>query len=438
VPSTGWVATDGGGWKYYGTTPPPTIAAPDAAHFGKVAAQLVVGGGLRDGVLSSDMTSGCTVLVRSASVGLESVAHRETTEFDAVRAWVGSIQRDLRLLETSLAAVGANAAISGTVGAVPRISGANTLGAGSLTDDGAGAVTLTSAAALLDLVRTALGTTKAHDLALRNTTAAVTPGATVQVAPSVLFEGHAWTTADKTMRIRISLVPRTSTNVDFIVEYDTGGGSYSEAFRYTTSSTGSFVAAVQSYALLCGSGGVSQDSSGSGMFFGGSGALQMKSYDSGNPLLMHSDQGITTELVATGIQRVEHGTAGVNRTDKTKKVVTTTTATTTNIWTYTSMPDNAALVIEFRGYCYNTADPGMRIYFAKRACFNRNGGAPTSDSTVDIFADVVVGVWGAPVTMAIVGGAPSTNDISIQATTPALNIKHIIQEVTSYLCTTSA
>ena len=484
VPSTGWIATAGGGWKYYGTTPPPTIAAPDAAHFGKVAAQLVVGGGLKDGALSTDMTSGATVLVRSASVGLESVAHRETTEFDEVRAWIGAVQRDLRLLETALAAVGAlteaqlravsatltaalpvnsqkitglangsnaqdalafnqlataiNAAVSGTTGAVPRIASANTLGTGSMTDDGAGVVTLTSAAALLDLVRTALGTTKAHDLALRNTTAGVSPGATVQVAPSVLFEGHAWTTADKTMRVRISVVPRTSTNVDFIVEYDTGSGSYSEAFRYTTSTTGSFVGAVQCYGYASNAGGYIHDPSGSGLFFGGSGAAQLKSYDSGNPLLLRSDQGITTELVAAGIQRVEHGTAGVNRTDKTKKVVTTTTATTTNIWTYTSMPDNAALVVEFRGYCYNTADPGMRIYFAKRACFNRNGGAPTPDSAVDIFADVVVGVWGAPVTMAITAGAPTTNDVSIQATTPALNIKHILQQVKVYLCTTSA
>lgn len=99
VPLTGWVATSGGGWRYYGTTPPPAIAAPDAAHFGKVAAQLVVGGGLRDGVLSAEMTSGATVLVRSAVLGLESLAHRETTEFDEVRAWVGAVQRDMRLIE---------------------------------------------------------------------------------------------------------------------------------------------------------------------------------------------------------------------------------------------------------------------------------------------------------------------------------------------------
>ena len=129
VPSTGWVATDGGGWKYYGTTPPPTIAAPDAAHFGKVAAQLVVSGGLKDGVLSSDMTSGATVLVRSASVGLESVAARETTEFDEVRAWIGAVQRDLRLLEAALAG-GVGVPTSRTVTA-----GAGLTGGGDLSAD---------------------------------------------------------------------------------------------------------------------------------------------------------------------------------------------------------------------------------------------------------------------------------------------------------------
>ena len=436
VPSTGWVATDGGGWKYYGTTPPPTIAAPDAAHFGKVACQLVVGGGLKDGALSSDMTSGATVLVRSASVGLESVAARETTEFDAIRSWIGSIQRDLRLLETSLAAVGAlteaqlravsatltaalpvnsqkitglaagaapgeavefsqiataiNAAISGATNAIPRIASANTLGTGSMTDDGAGAVTLTSAAALLDLVRTALGTTKAHDLALRNTTAALNAGATVQVAPSVLFEGHAWTTADKTMRIRISLVPRTSTNLDWIVEYDTGSGSFSEAFRYTTSSTSSFIAAVQSYALLCGSGGVSQDSSGSGMFFGGSGALQMKSYDASNPALYHSDEGFTFELAAAKLWHRQWGTAGVNYEKDAPKILTTTDATVTNAVTL-SMADNSSVMWEVKVMCWITTDPAKRAFFHWRGYFNRNGGAPTADDASAISADKVVG-----------------------------------------------
>ena len=137
VPSTGWIETDGGGWKYYGSTPPPTIAAPDAAHFGKVAAQLVVGGGLKDVVLSADMTSGATVLVRSASVGLESVAHRETTEFDEVRAWIGSIQRDLRLLETALAA-GGGVPTSRTITAGAGLTGGGSLAADRTLDVAAG------------------------------------------------------------------------------------------------------------------------------------------------------------------------------------------------------------------------------------------------------------------------------------------------------------
>ena len=129
VPSTGWIETDGGGWKYYGTTPPPAIAAPDAAHFGKVACQLVVGGGLKAGKLSADMTSGVTILVRSASVGLESTAARETTEFDPIRSWIGAIQRDLRLLEAALAS-GGGVPTSRTITA-----GAGLTGGGSLAAD---------------------------------------------------------------------------------------------------------------------------------------------------------------------------------------------------------------------------------------------------------------------------------------------------------------
>lgn len=213
VPSTGWVATDGGGWKYYGTTPPPTIAAPDAAHFGKVACQLVVGGGLKDGVLSADMTSGATILVRSASVGLESVAWRESTEFDAVRAWIGAIQRDIRLLETSLSAVSAlteaqlravsatltaalpvngkkitgladgsassdaaafgqiatavNAAVSGTTNTIPKIASANTLGDSGVTDDG----TTVNTTRYVTCTKSGISTTKTAGIYSINATA---------------------------------------------------------------------------------------------------------------------------------------------------------------------------------------------------------------------------------------------------------------------------
>jgi hypothetical protein len=69
------------------------------------------------------MTSGATLLVRS-SLGLESVAYRETTDFDAVRSWIGAVQRDLRLIDTALsgspsAAFLENAGVALTPNGVP-------------------------------------------------------------------------------------------------------------------------------------------------------------------------------------------------------------------------------------------------------------------------------------------------------------------------------
>ena len=43
-PSAGWVQ-EGDAWRYYGSTPPPAIAAPSLATWGKVKAQIVVGAG---------------------------------------------------------------------------------------------------------------------------------------------------------------------------------------------------------------------------------------------------------------------------------------------------------------------------------------------------------------------------------------------------------
>ncbi len=104
-PITGWVET-GTAWRYYGATPPPAFAAPSLAQWGKVKMQLVVGGGRRAGVVSADMVSEAMVYVRSAE-GLESVAYREATELDALRSWVGALQRDLRVISAALGAVGA-------------------------------------------------------------------------------------------------------------------------------------------------------------------------------------------------------------------------------------------------------------------------------------------------------------------------------------------
>lgn len=267
-----------------------------------------------------------------------------------------------------------------------------------------------------DSVLAGIAAVKTTGTARRNTTAAVSVGATVQLAPSDVDEGHVWTTSDKTMRRRRTLVPRTSGNLDIITEYDTGSGSYSEAYRYTTLSSSSFRAAFQCYAFLCGSGGVSQDSSGSGMFYGGSGALQMKSYDSGNPLLMHSDEGVTWEMAAAKIWRRNWGTVGVNYINEAPKVLTTTDATVTNAITL-AMADNSAGMWEVEVYCYIIGSAANRAYFKYKAGFNRDGGAPVRDYSInDLGTDQVVGGWGTPPTVAVTAGAPTTNDVSVQVT----------------------
>lgn len=105
-PSDGWATTTitqpsgatASVWRYYGTTPPPAFAAPALATFGKVKLRLVVGGGRKAGKVSADMTSEAAVLVRS-SLGLESVAYLEGTEFGDFRAWVAAIQKDMRTIE---------------------------------------------------------------------------------------------------------------------------------------------------------------------------------------------------------------------------------------------------------------------------------------------------------------------------------------------------
>lgn len=318
------------------------------------------------------------------------------------------------------------------------------IGAATATGVSIGHDTITTTiTGVSDSCRDSFGSTKTTGRSLRNTTNA-TSLVTVQLSPSDILEGSAWVSgALKKMRVRWTLVPRTNGNLDLICEYDTGSGSYGEAFRYTTSSAGQFVPVLQSYGVAWGSGGVVNDSSGSGMFVGESGALRLESYDSSNPFLLHSDQGLTYELAAAKPVKEHWGTVGVNYTEKSKKVQTPPQSATTTLWTFvsntnTAMLDNSTIVVEVRAYAYNTADPGLRIYFAKRACLTRNGAAPVLDVAEDIHSDHVIGTWGAPATLAFAVGTPTTNDVSLRATTPAIDVKFVIQEIKAFVSTTSA
>lgn len=301
---------------------------------------------------------------------------------------------------------------------------------------GNGAIVI-SLTGVSDSVYAGLTTTKTAGRRLRNTTPSDAVN-TVRYSPSDEYEGHARVTgADKTFRTRWTLIPRTNGAVDLVLEYSTdAGATWSEAHRFTTATSGQFATAFQAYAFASGFGGFFYDASGSGLFFDGSGAVNLKSYSS-TPLLLQSDSDLTVALPATGIEKRQHGTAGVNYVNKTAKVLTPSPSSTTNVWTF-AMADNSAIKVEIEGYAYLISDPGLRVYFGKRGGFNRNGGAPSADFTENIHADHVIGVWGAPPTLAFAVGTPGTNDVSIQAVVGAGSIKFILTEIRVFACTTSA
>lgn len=499
-PGAGWtlesvvqpaaVGGTGDAWRYYGATPPPPFAAPTAAEWGKLGLMLVVGGGKKAGVASADMIDTDTVISVEGPNGEVDIMHREGKQFGGWKKWVAPYQHNLKL-HASLVGEGAvgptgptgPTGATGATGAVGATGPTGPTGVASATapvrltgtaldwhptstvDNNAygfsncagltrsgDSVTIGGDAAsvsigngsvvnqvlgVTDSVYAGITTVKTNGRRLRNTTVSDVVN-TVRYAPTDEYEAHARvSSADKVFRYRITLIPRTNGQVDHVHEYSTdNGATWNEAYRYTTATAGQFTSAFQSYAFASGFGGFFNDSSGSGQFYDGSGALNMKSYSS-TPLLLQSDSDLTVALPATGIEKRQHGTTGVNYVNKTAKVLTPSPSSTTNLWTFT-MVDNSAIKVEVEGYAYLVSDPGLRVYFGKRGGFNRNGGAPSADFTENIHSDHVIGVWGAPPTLQIVAGAPSTNDVSIQAIVGAGSIKFILTEIRVFACTTSA
>lgn len=128
---------------------------------------------------------------------------------------------------------------------------------------------------LLDAVRAGIAATASAGTQRRNTTAS-TAGVPIQYAPSDVDEGRVRVSgADRAMRWRRTLKPRTNGALDVIYEYDTGSG-YSEAYRFTTSSSGQFSIVLQSYQIAFGAQ-IFCDANNSGLFINGAdGALHVK------------------------------------------------------------------------------------------------------------------------------------------------------------------
>ena len=101
------------------------------------------------------------------------------------------------------------------------------------------------------------------------------------------------------------------------------------------------------------------------------------------------------------------------------------------------MADNSAAWWEVEAYCYIVGDAGKHAFFHWRGYFNRNGGAPVRDYHAAQTADQVIGAWGTPPSIAIVAGAPTTNDVSVQVTgLAATNIKWTV--IARYHVTTTS
>ena len=113
-PGAGWleesVAQPNGGtatvFRYYGATPPPAFTLPNAATWGDVLFALVVGGGKKNGKLSSDVIDEGTMVRVESSSGLWDIPYRGGRQLDPWKKWIAPLQHNLRVLEDFIAGGG--------------------------------------------------------------------------------------------------------------------------------------------------------------------------------------------------------------------------------------------------------------------------------------------------------------------------------------------
>lgn len=109
-PALGWttesVAQPGGGnadvYVYLGLGPPPSFTLPALPMWGDFLCKLTVQGGALNGVPNSNLVDDRTALRIVGPGGLTDIAVTDSGQFDPARAWVGSWQNDLRILDSAL------------------------------------------------------------------------------------------------------------------------------------------------------------------------------------------------------------------------------------------------------------------------------------------------------------------------------------------------
>jgi hypothetical protein len=108
----------------------------------------------------------------------------------------------------------------------------------------------------------------------------------VQESPIVLFSGQGRVSgANRVFQVRVVLVPRTSGPLDWLVQYDNGDGSgWRTAFRFTTSTAGQFLTALEASGISVTDAGtgIFFDSNRSGFTLDGNGGLQVRGRSASN------------------------------------------------------------------------------------------------------------------------------------------------------------
>lgn len=112
-PASGWTTESapqpGGGsadiYVYLGLGPPPSFVLPALPDWGKFLMRLTVNGGLSNGLADSTLIDNTTALQTFDALNLEDVAVQEEGQFYPAGAYVRSIQNDLRIINTSIAAI---------------------------------------------------------------------------------------------------------------------------------------------------------------------------------------------------------------------------------------------------------------------------------------------------------------------------------------------
>ena len=148
-----------------------------------------------------------------------------------------------------------------------------------------------------------------------------------------------------------------------------------------------------------------------------------------------TDGGHTESKDDSAVDRVQHGTAGVNYVDRTGLATTVTASTTATIYTIATV-SNSIIKVEVNVFAFDTTSFTASRVFGIRRQFKNVAGTITDGTANDIHAlDDLGTAWGTPPTLAI---DSSGTDIRVRGTASSNDTRFVIAEVKVFAITASA